>query len=133
MDTSTPAGTWYLLANASRLELSIQFQNNTYSGTIRNEGGAAEPLRPDRLGSGWPLAGVPPPWSGLLPVVPHLHHLRSDGRALFSGGGPGKASAHRIFISRHGLEPGLASILDIVPRRGLTINQTYKAGLAHRP
>ena len=44
MDTSTPAGTWYLLANASRLELSIQFQNNTYSGTIRNEGGAAEPL-----------------------------------------------------------------------------------------
>ena len=31
MDTSTPAGTWYLLANASRLEPSIQFQNNTYS------------------------------------------------------------------------------------------------------
>lgn len=44
MDISTPAGIWYLLANASRLELSLQFANNAWSGTVKNEGGAPEPL-----------------------------------------------------------------------------------------
>jgi hypothetical protein len=44
MERSSPAGIWYLLANASRLELSIQFHNNRYSGNIKNEGGAPEPL-----------------------------------------------------------------------------------------
>lgn len=44
MEASTPVGIWYLLANKSRLELSIQFVNNFYSGTIKNEGGALEPL-----------------------------------------------------------------------------------------
>ena len=42
MDNSTPAGTWYLLGNGFRLELSLQHQNNAWSGAIKNEGGAAE-------------------------------------------------------------------------------------------
>jgi dienelactone hydrolase len=44
MDTSTPVGTWYLVANKFRLELSIQAAIGGYSGTIKNEGGAPEPL-----------------------------------------------------------------------------------------
>src|SRR5215467_13044229 len=44
MDISSPAGTWYLLANSSRLELSFQYTNNAWSGTVKNEGGAPEPL-----------------------------------------------------------------------------------------
>ena len=42
MDTSTPAGTWFLFANGYRLELTLHFQNNSFSGNIKNEGGAAE-------------------------------------------------------------------------------------------
>lgn len=45
---STPVGTWYLLANASRLELSIQVKKKFFKqflvGTIKNEGGPPEPI-----------------------------------------------------------------------------------------
>src|SRR5258708_21783529 len=44
MDASTPVGTWYLSANGFRLELSIQAMGNGFAGTIKNEGGAPEPL-----------------------------------------------------------------------------------------
>jgi hypothetical protein len=44
MDPSTPSGTWYLRANASRLELTILLANNVLSGTVKNEGGAPEAL-----------------------------------------------------------------------------------------
>lgn len=53
MDTSTPVGTWYLNANAYRLELRINFANNAYSGTIANEGAGAEPV--DQIS--WDAAG----------------------------------------------------------------------------
>ncbi len=43
-DGSTPVGTWYLRANASRLELAITSTGSGYAGTIRNEGGPAEPI-----------------------------------------------------------------------------------------
>jgi hypothetical protein len=44
MDTSTPIGTWYLLANASRLELRISQVNQGFAATIANEGGPPEPV-----------------------------------------------------------------------------------------
>jgi hypothetical protein len=44
VDASTPEGTWYLLANGFRLELSLQLLNNVWSGTIKNEGGPVEAL-----------------------------------------------------------------------------------------
>jgi len=44
MDASTPAGTWFLAANAFRLEMSIHAAGPGFVGTIKNEGGAAEPL-----------------------------------------------------------------------------------------
>lgn len=43
-DTSSPVGTWYLLANTFRLEMVIRRSNAGFTGTIANEGGAAEPL-----------------------------------------------------------------------------------------
>lgn len=44
MDASTPVGTWYLVANTFRLEMSIQAAMGGYAGTIKNEGTAPEPL-----------------------------------------------------------------------------------------
>ncbi len=44
MDTSTPAGTWYLLANTFRLEMSIVPSGASFTGWIANEGGPHEPL-----------------------------------------------------------------------------------------
>jgi hypothetical protein len=44
MDTSTAIGTWYLLANVSRLELKIAALNNGFTATIANEGGPPEPV-----------------------------------------------------------------------------------------
>jgi hypothetical protein len=44
LDPSTPVGTWYLVANAHWLELAIHFQNNSYSGSTKNEGEAPEPI-----------------------------------------------------------------------------------------
>jgi len=44
MDTSTPVGTWFLLANASRLELSLHAMGGGFAGTVKNEGGAPEPV-----------------------------------------------------------------------------------------
>ena len=129
MDTSTPAGTWYLLANASRLELSIQFQNNTYSGTIRNEGGAAEPL--DQI-----------VWD---PVGRSLE-FRRHGAAFFQwyricitygvmagrfyqAAAPAKPALTAYSYHVTGWSPAWLDS-DIVPRTWtLTINQTYTAVL----
>src|SRR5262249_26975496 len=44
MDTSTPVGTWYLLANNLRLEMSIALTGTSFAGWIANEGGPHEPL-----------------------------------------------------------------------------------------
>ena len=44
MDASTPAGTWYLMANGFRLELLIQAAMGGFSGSIKNEGAGPEPL-----------------------------------------------------------------------------------------
>jgi hypothetical protein len=44
MDTSTPVGTWYLLGNTSRLEMSIAPGGASFTGWIANEGGPHEPL-----------------------------------------------------------------------------------------
>jgi hypothetical protein len=44
VDSTTPAGTWYLRANGFRLELNLTFANGAWSGTIKNEGGANEPV-----------------------------------------------------------------------------------------
>lgn len=44
MDTSTPVGTWYLLANAFRLEMLIAPSGPSFTGWIANEGGPHEPL-----------------------------------------------------------------------------------------
>jgi hypothetical protein len=44
MDNSTPIGTWYLLANTSRLELKINASGSGFTGTIANEGGPQEPV-----------------------------------------------------------------------------------------
>jgi hypothetical protein len=44
MDSSTPVGTWYLLANTSRLELLIAPNGASFTGWIANEGGLPEPL-----------------------------------------------------------------------------------------
>jgi hypothetical protein len=42
MDNSTPIGTWYLLANTSRLELTIRASGAGFAATIANEGGPQE-------------------------------------------------------------------------------------------
>jgi hypothetical protein len=44
MATSTPVETWYLLADASRLEMSIAANGPAFTGWIANEGGPHEPL-----------------------------------------------------------------------------------------
>jgi hypothetical protein len=44
MDTSMPIGTWYLLANNFRLEMSISPSGASFTGWIANEGGPHEPL-----------------------------------------------------------------------------------------
>jgi hypothetical protein len=42
MEASTPIGTWYLLANVSRLELTITPLDLGFAATIANEGGASK-------------------------------------------------------------------------------------------
>ncbi|MBS2030640.1 MAG: hypothetical protein JST54_22240 [Deltaproteobacteria bacterium] len=44
METSTPVGTWYLVAQGERLELTIHPVASGFTGSIRPEGGAPEPV-----------------------------------------------------------------------------------------
>lgn len=129
MDTSTPAGTWYLLANASRLELSIQVQNNIYSGSIKNEGGAPEPL--DQIA--WDPAGR---WLEFRRNGPgffqwyriSLTYGVMAGRFSHSAAAPKPAlTAYTNHVT--GWSPNWLDS-DIVPRTwNVTINQTFKGVL----
>jgi len=129
MDTSTPVGTWYLLANTSRLEMSIVRSGASFTGWIANEGGQHEPLSNFSWnpGSRWLEFRRNGPgfyqWYRLSltygVVAGRFSHLSSPARPANTA-----FAFHATGWSPNWLDSG------IVPRTwNLTINTTYQAVL----